>query len=232
MSDEKKKPTDAGEFTRVFGGGKEPVSPNQETVIIPTPVQKSEPPPARPPQPQRPPQRPPDKAFGDRKDGPGEFTQLFRTPGAPMAAPPAVQRPAPPQESEFTRFFKGDQLPRGREVDWKEVEQAPEPAAETKAAGEFTHLFGRVAQPQAAPAQTPAAPPRERFAPSVIQVDEFAKIIAPRPASSQPQAAASAADDLEPAANRKGPALTILLVVIAAILILAGCAIYFFVVRT
>jgi hypothetical protein len=211
MSDEKKKPGEAGEFTRVFGGGKQPLPPNQETVIIPAPVQKSDPPAARPPQPQRPPQRPPDKAFGGGKAGPGEFTRMFKVPGTPIAAPPTIQRPAAPQESEFTRFFKGNQLPAESEVNWKDVEQRPQPAAPTKAVGEF--------------------PPPDRFAPSVIQVDEFAKIVAPRPASSQPQAAAAAADDPEPSSNPKGTALAILLAVIAAILILAGCAIYFFVVR-
>lgn len=178
---------------------------------MPAPAQKGEPPAARPPQPQRPPQRPPEKSPGGGKAGPGEFTRMFKVPGTPAPAPPAVQRPAAPQESEFTRFFKGNQLSTGSEVNWKEVEQRPEPPAETKAAGEF--------------------PSPDRFASSVIQVDEFAKIIAPRPASNQPQAATAAADDPEPSPNPKGPALAILLAVIAAVLLLAGCAIYFFVIR-
>ena len=230
MSDEKKSSTEGGEFTRLFGGPEKPPSPNEETVVIPTPVQKSDSPSARPPQPQRPPQRPPDKAIGDSKAGPGEFTRLFRTPGAPAVKPPVPQAAAPPQESEFTRFFKGDQLPGGREVNWKEVEQRPEPAAATKQAGEFTHLFGQIAQPEAVAPKMPTAPQPERFAPSAIQTDEFAKIIAPRTASSQPHAPGPA-NDPQPAGDSKAPTLTILLAVIAAILLLTGCAIYFFVIR-
>jgi hypothetical protein len=156
---------------------------------------------------------------------------MFKAPGGPAVTPPASQGAASPQESEFTQFFKGSQLPSGREVNWKEVEKRPEPAPEPKPAGDFTQFFGRMSAASAGAGPVPAAPPAaERFAPSVVQVDEFAKIIAPRPASSRPQAA-GVADDPEPAAKPKGPALAILLVVIAVILLLTGCAIYFFVIR-
>jgi hypothetical protein len=240
MSDEDPKETaEAGEFTRLFGGGKGPASPD-ETVIQPLPVTKSEPPPVvgRPPQPQRPPQRPLDKPFIDPKAGPGEFTRMFKAPSAPVTTPPPAGNVAAPQESEFTRFFKANQLPGGREVNWKEVENRPEPAPEPKAPGEFTHLFGRSSQ-ASPPSPTPAAPSvpfapappvAERFASSVVQVDEFARIIGSRPPSSQAPTP-TPANDSEAITDHKGRSLTILLVVIAAILILAGSAIYIFVIR-
>ncbi len=231
MSDENpKEPAEAGEFTRLFGAGKGPVSP-EETVIQPAPVTRSEPAPVvgRPPQPQRPPQRPADKPFVDPKAGPGEFTRMFKVPGAPATTPPPSAKVTPPQESEFTRFFKSNQLPGGREVNWKEVENRPEPAPEPKGSGEFTQLFGRPSQ-ASSPQPPAAAPVTERFAPSVVQVDEFAKIMGSRPPSSQPKTP-TLENESEAKTVRKSPALTILFVVIAVILMLAAGAIYFFVIR-
>jgi hypothetical protein len=234
MGDENPKETaEAGEFTRLFGGAKGPASP-EGTANPPVPVTKSEPPPVvgRPLQPQRPPQRPLDKPFTDPKAGPGEFTRMFKVPAAPVTTPPVPGNVAPPQESEFTRFFKANQLPSVREVNWKEVENRPEPAPEAKAPGEFTHLFGRSSQasaPSPAPA-TPAAAATQRFAASAVQIDEFARIIGSRPPSSQP-ATPRPATGSEARPDHKGPALTMLFVVIAVILILSACAIYFFVIR-
>jgi hypothetical protein len=114
-------------------------------------------------------------------------------------------------------------------VNWKEVEKRPEPAPE-KPDGEFTDLFGRPPQGNSAPGPLPATASIERFAPSVVQVDEFARVIASRPASSQPKAPL-VVNEPESTAAQKKPSPTILFVVIAAILILSGCAIYFFVIR-
>jgi hypothetical protein len=215
--------------------------------------------PVKLPRVQRPPSSPHGFKFPaqtpDPASGPGEFTRLFSmpstsspNPGAmkPTNAPPAAPQPSPEGESEFTRFFNAPQLPNAREVDWNKVKEQPPPQP-AKSEGTFTRFFDHKADAGAAHRE-----PERNFGPmgkknsyleeAPFQADEFAKVVAPRARSNQagstrpaPTAAASSpgsANSANPAIETKpGAQLSVLIICIAAVLILAVFAIYYFVVR-
>ncbi len=188
---------------------------------------------------------------------PGSFTQFFREPAAKPVAPPnppvapSTAPPVPGQQSEFTRFFK-DPLPAtGREVNWKAIENQPAPLPPSKAPGEFTRMFGRserMSPGQASgsggkesatnlfPDSRSASGPKD----ATGQVDDFAKIFAQSPTVSEPKPAAATPAPpvsapikpvIPPAAKPAGPPVLVLIVILAAVLVLAGCALYYFVFR-
>jgi hypothetical protein len=188
---------------------------------------------------------------------PGSFTQFFREPAPKPVVPPnpPVAPPtgpsAPGRESEFTRFFK-DPLPSaGREVNWKAIENQPTPLAPPKAPGDFTRMFGRPERVSPGPAPGSGGQEsatnlfpnsRSGSAPkdATGQVDDFAKIFTqsptvsePKPAPATPPPAASAPIKpiIPPVAKPAGPPVLVLIVIIAAVLVLAGCALYYFVFR-
>ncbi|MDQ2775408.1 MAG: hypothetical protein M3Y57_10910 [Acidobacteriota bacterium] len=256
-----------GEFTRMFRTSTE-LSPG----VPPPPAPVSEPAPQAPAEKKPsdftrmfsavPTLRPtaPEPAQEKPVAEPGSFTQFFREPAAkPVAlpSPPAASPTRPPvvsgRESEFTKFFK-DPLPSaGREVNWKSIENQPAPLAASKAAGEFTRMFGRserVSPGQAPgsggkesatnlfPSSKPALAPKD----TTGQVDDFAKIFAQSSAVSEPKPPAATAPQAQPAsapmkpvipavAKPAGPPVLVLIVIITAVLVLAGCALYYFVFR-
>jgi hypothetical protein len=206
--------------------------------------------PVKLPRVQRPPSNPVGLKFptstSESSSGPGEFTRLFNMPPAAKTGDrPAAPKPLPEGESEFTRFFKAPQLPNAREVDWNKVKDQPPPPPPAKSDGTFTDFFGRTGNAGAVRKEAERNPPGpvQRSGSSLeeapFQADEFAKVVAPRARSSGvasagtgPAAAPISENPVNASAQTKpGASFPALIILIAAVLILAVFAIYYFVVR-
>jgi len=253
--------SEPGEFTQMFRPPAAPeVDAPAATVPPPQPAQpkpSSGPgdftrmfsaPAAQPPAPKSP--EPPSPPPGSKPPNePGSFTAFFSKPAAPAPATPAPPPvSSPPQESEFTRFFSEPLPSTGREVNWKAIENQPPPPAAPKGPGEFTRMFGRAQTAGKGPLPEGGATdlfqssrPASPAANSATQVDDFAKVFAQKPNAAEPTAAASvqvqaspapAAKPVVPAAVKPaGPPMVVLVIIILAVVVLAGCALYYFVFR-
>ena len=234
-------PEDLGVFTRAFIALQDPAAAPATikpvaldaaaTRMFAAPVMEPVAPAVKPS-----PQRPVAQPSSSGLDQAGTFRAF---PPAQVPSTASVEAPQA-SEAEFTRMFSSALPAAEGKVDWAAIESRPAPLPGPRAVGDFTQMFGRADMEVASQAEGAVSSQATKaegaissftsvFSPAKMEVAEV-KMEAPAAAAA---VKAEAAEPKQGAAAPKsqGPPLVMLAFVLIGIVILAGAAVYFFVIR-